>query len=69
MAEKFKAKGVIFAKVDAEVLTDAAEENEVNNLPCFKFFYKGEVNHTYLGANPSALEDAIKVGHSISCLV
>jgi len=64
MAPKFeqlaqKNTDVGFYKVDVDVASDVATAAEVTAMPTFKFYRKGNVVGSIVGANPTALREKI----------
>ena len=49
-----------FYKVDVDEVPDVAQELSVRAMPTFVLFKDGEKVETVVGANPGALEAAIK---------
>ncbi|MCJ1252342.1 Cytoplasmic thioredoxin isoenzyme 2 [Lignoscripta atroalba] len=49
-----------FYKVDVDEVPDVAQELSVRAMPTFVIFKNGEKVETVVGANPAALEAAIK---------
>jgi thioredoxin 1 len=49
-----------FVKVDVDAVPDVAQELGIRAMPTFLLFKNGEKVETVVGANPPALEAAIK---------
>ncbi|RKF65969.1 Thioredoxin [Erysiphe neolycopersici] len=56
---EFKSKAH-FVKVDVDEVPDVAQELGIRAMPTFIFYEKGERTNHITGANPAALEIAIK---------
>jgi len=54
-----KYPGAYFTKLDVDELPDVAQELGISSMPTFVVFKGGEVVGQVVGANPSALENAI----------
>ncbi|KAI3406980.1 TRX1 [Candida oxycetoniae] len=50
---------VKFLKVDVDELNEIAEQYEVSSMPTLIFFKNGQQIHKVIGANPSAIKQAI----------
>ncbi|EDK47070.1 thioredoxin [Acetobacter pasteurianus] len=61
LLEKFsnEYKQVKFLKVDVDQSPEIALAYQVSSMPTFLFFKNGEQIHKVVGANPSALKQAI----------
>ena len=61
LLEKFSTEysNVNFVKVDVDESGDIAQQYEVSSMPTLIFFKNGEVVQKVIGANPSAIKQAI----------
>ncbi|CAI5756231.1 unnamed protein product [Candida verbasci] len=61
LLEKFSKEytQVKFLKVDVDEVSEIAQKFEISSMPTFLLFKNGEVIQKLIGANPSALKQAI----------
>lgn len=59
-SEEFKAKEVIFLKVDVDENPKTSEAYGVSAMPTFLFIKNGEVIDRLMGANPKRLQNMIE---------
>lgn len=61
LLEKFSTEysNVNFIKVDVDESGDIAQQYEVSSMPTLIFFKNGEIVQKVIGANPSAIKQAI----------
>ncbi|CAK9437636.1 uncharacterized protein LODBEIA_P20140 [Lodderomyces beijingensis] len=61
LLDKFSKEysNVKFIKVDVDEVGDVAQEYEISNMPTLIFFKNGQQIQKVVGANPSAIKQAI----------